>query len=357
MLVTCINKFNEFNELKSNWNEVYQDDLHSNFFLSWTWLRSWFEVKPDSWLILGVKPENGDSYVAFFPLGVRITQKHGLYLFGDLYMGGNYWADYTGLICLPEYEERAIDALAEYIQKHLDWERFRLYDILDPRIEKFLSRFSSTKYQVEQNTGKASPYIELPKDWDYYLEKCLGKWLRRDLRRSFREIEASDRLHLTYLEADNLETHIEALLTVNQLRWGKRDELDLDRYRSIFRRCFDDGYLWSCVLWEDRKPIAGLIGFVDRQKKTFFAYLIGHDSAYEKLKPGKTIYAYSIKYAIENGLEIYDLGRGDFDYKYAFGATKRHNTNAIVWRKNLRVKLFHKIDRSKQSIRLIGNRK
>jgi CelD/BcsL family acetyltransferase involved in cellulose biosynthesis len=349
MLVTSINKNSEFKRLKSNWEQVYRADAHASFFVSWTWLQAWFEVKPDFWLVLGIKPENSDRYVAFFPLGVRNTEKFGFPVFGDLYMAGNYWADYTGLLCLPEYEEQAIATFASYIQNHLSWDRFRMYDVQDPRLEKFLDCFGAKKYQVEKNAGKASPYIELPSDWDCYLEKHLGKWLRRDLRRSFREIESSDQLHLTYLESDNLDSQIEAILILNQLRWGQRDERDLDRYRYLFRSCFTSNYLWSSILWDKDRPIAGLIGFIDRQKKAFFAYLIGHDKAYEKLKPGKTIYGYSIKYAIENGLTIYDLGRGDYDYKYAFGASKRFNTNALVWRKNLRTKLFHYFQQIKKT--------
>jgi CelD/BcsL family acetyltransferase involved in cellulose biosynthesis len=67
---------------------------------------------------------------------------------------------------------------------------------------------------------------------------------------------------------------------------------------------------------------------------------------------------HTIRYAIENGFEVYDFGGGDESYKYSFGAQERFAKSISIHRlglkrqlKNLvptRIKKFGKILLSKE---------
>jgi hypothetical protein len=341
MLVTCINTIDELNQLKSNWEQVYAADSYANFFLSWNWLRSWFEIKPYSWLVLGMQIDRNSPYVAFFPLSIRKIEKYRLKLFEDLNMGGNFAADYTGFICLPEYEEKASQIFANYLKQHLNWDRFRMDDIQDPKLNLFTSYFSDRQFQIQTSLGKASYYSTLPNNWDCYLQNNLGQNTRSSLRRAFKKIENNDRFQITYLDRNNLDSHIQAMCTLNQLRWGQQSEQQFNIYRHIFSNCFQDNSLWSCVLWDGKIPVSAFFGFIDHHKKTFLNYLMSYHPDYKSLGAGKAICAYSIKYAVENHLKTYDFGRGDFDFKHLLGGQKRFNNNTLILRKNLRTKAFN----------------
>ncbi|MBW4630857.1 MAG: GNAT family N-acetyltransferase [Iphinoe sp. HA4291-MV1] len=297
-------------------------------------------MKSDPWMILAAQPDDSSSYVAFLPLGIKVIKKYGLNLSRNIYMGGNYYADHTGFICQQEYEFKAIQAFSTYIQHYLKWDKFHLEDVLDARLDLFLKYFEQKQFNIQRNTGTGCPYIPLPNNWETYLQDYLGQWLRRDIRRGFKKVESREQFHVTYLGIDNLEEQIEALLVLNQLQWGAISEETQKIFRSIFHHCFKNNLLWSCVLWDEKAPVAALIAFVEHQKKIFMAYLIGHDSKYEKLKPGKIVYGYSIKYAIENGFSVYDLGRGDYEYKYQFGGKKCFNINVLIARKNPKFKFL-----------------
>lgn len=89
MEITIIDELKQFEELKTAWDAVYSSDEHAQIFLSWAWLRGWFEVTPNPWFVLGVRLDNSSPYVGFFPLSIGRVQKYGLNLLRELRMGGS----------------------------------------------------------------------------------------------------------------------------------------------------------------------------------------------------------------------------------------------------------------------------
>ena len=111
--VTRIDDISQFDKLKVAWDAVYAADPHATIFVSWAWLRGWFEVMPYEWLVVAVQPDHNSSYVAFFALSMHVSsQKNGTNQLSPLRMGGNPLADYTGFVCLPQFEVKAIEAFA-----------------------------------------------------------------------------------------------------------------------------------------------------------------------------------------------------------------------------------------------------
>lgn len=351
MQVEYIDTLHGFDRLKVDWDAVYAADSHAHMFVSWAWLRGWFEVTPYNWLVLAVRPDSRSSYVGFLPLGMRATRKCGIDLVRELHMGGSPCADYTGFVCLPEYEERAISTFAAYIQQ-LKWDRFHMKDVLDPRLDLFFNCFPSRKYDAQQVDTLSCPYIPLPESWDRFSLDFAGRWTRRDINRFFRRLEERNGFRMTCVQADNLEAQMEALLKLLQSRWETREQA-LNVYRAIFRRCFENDSLWLSVLWDRTEPIAGLAAFVDRQKRTFAAYVAAYDEKYSRLSPGKGMCGYSIRYAIQNGFRIFDFLRGDADYKFLFGAVERFNRSAVLRRKSLRMTAGRLIKRWGDSLKEI----
>ncbi|MEP6516517.1 hypothetical protein [Microcoleus vaginatus] len=101
-------------------------------------------------------------------------------------MAGNSIADYTGLICLPGYEEEVIPAFAAYIQQKLVWSSFNVKSILetDTRMSLFLTNFSADSFELSQLRIQSvneeepdiylAPYVSLPDDWEQYLQNYVG---------------------------------------------------------------------------------------------------------------------------------------------------------------------------------------
>lgn len=334
MQVCQIRDIEQFDQLKTAWETVYSADPHAHIFVSWVWLRGWFEMTPYTWLVLAVRTDDTSPYVAFFPLTIRTLRIFGFSLIRVLSMGGRPLAYYTGFVCLPEYEEEAMTALAMYVQQEMRWDSFRLEDMLDRRLDTFLERFPCKEFDIWHSDGMPSLCIPLPGSWDSYLQKFLSSRTRKNLRRALQGIEGRAGLCMTSTQTDTVDRDIGVLLTLWQQRWGPKPMAPW--HRCLLRRLFENGCLFLNVLWNGTVPVAALAGIIDHHKKTFYGYIICHDEKYARLSPGTALVGHSIRYAIENGLKAYDFLVGADNHKLSFGAKQRNTQIAIIARKSLR---------------------
>jgi len=349
MQIDVIDDFETFNKIRKNWDFVYESDPHAQFFLSWVWLSGWLQMIAEPSFILAAKPHTHDSsYVAFFPLKVTLNQDRGN-LKTQICMAGNSMADYTGLICLPGYEEKVIPAFAAYIQQQLVWSSFDVQNILetDPRMYLFLSSFSDDSFKFTQcrlqNNGEdtdnyVAPYVSLTDDWDQYLQNNVGSNTRQKIRRFLRKIESSDEFHITHVDAENVDSHIDILLKLWEVKWrekkGGNCNAIMSYVRAILRHCFEHNCLYLPVLWKGETPLGAIANFVDVQRKSMLFIITGRDETLKNPPPGLILHADAIRYAIQNGFKVYDFLRGNEEYKYSFGSQDRRILHIITEYKN-----------------------
>ncbi|MDY6838681.1 MAG: GNAT family N-acetyltransferase [Thermodesulfobacteriota bacterium] len=255
-------------------------------------------------------------------------------------------ADYTGFLCSSEYEEKAMSAFAYYIKRKIKWERFRLNGVLDERLERFLLEFDSKEFDTVELTQTGCPYINLPSSWDQYLTASLGPKTRRNVRRSFTEMENVDDLTVTVADKTNLVPQVDALLALWQKRWGSKQRNYLDHIHNVFESCHHNDCLRIMLLWDMNTPVAGVASFPDRHRQTIFEFFNCYNASYTQIRsPGQLAVAHNIRYAIDHGFQKYDFLRGDEKYKYALGAEERYASNVIILRKALGTKLRILADR------------
>ena len=81
---------------------------------------------------------------------------------------------------------------------------------------------------------------------------------------------------------------------------------------------------------EGHRKLAGTIGF--RFEGTYYLYNSAFDQEYQAVSPGMVLVAEDIRIAIEAGCSAFDLLRGDYPYKYRFGAVPRAVKRLVVKR-------------------------
>ena len=353
MQVEIIDSIQKFNELETNWNNIYTSDSYAQVFLSWSWLRGWLEVVPHDWLILAIRPKPSAPYVAFFPLAIRSLQWRNVNVYRALQTCAHPVADYTGFICEPKYEQDAIKNFALYINQNLQWDVFHVKDIQDPRLDSFVKQFPESDFQLTSNSGATCPYISLPDTWEEYLQNSISRKPRKNLRNSLNKIEKNNDFHFTKIQVDNLDKQIEVLFELWQIKWGEQPESVLNTYRSVFQQCAESNSLWIDILWDKTTPVAATGMYIDSEKKVAYGQMTGFNPEYSKLSPGRVMMALSIKKAIENNVKTYDLLRGDLDYKISLlGAEKRCNTDFKIVRNNLRANTIRLAQYSKKLLSL-----
>jgi CelD/BcsL family acetyltransferase involved in cellulose biosynthesis len=349
MHIEVIDTFDRFDHVRQDWERVYDSDPEAQFFLSWNWMRRWLDLVKESWFVLAARTDGEASRcVGFFPLRRRNSLSKRGAICREITMAGNRLADYTGFICIPEYQDAAIAAFAIYIRT-LDWMVVNLESIhvSAERLQKFLDRFPRTKFNLRQfehinETDNVNvcicPRLYLPNDWDEYLNKALGANTRQKVRRFLRKIDDGNEFYITHANEQTIDNDLEVILQFWKQKWSSRKGESLHSIVKLLRimllHCFHNGSLFIPILWSGNTPLGALGILIDEKKRSLLFFIAGRDENVKIPPPGFVLHAYSIRYAIANGFATYDFLRGNEPYKYMFGAEDYRIKRIIVTAKN-----------------------
>ncbi|MEH2515850.1 tetratricopeptide (TPR) repeat protein [Bradyrhizobium sp. AZCC 1610] len=335
-------------KLEDNWNAVYDADDEAQIFLSWKWLHGWLSCVPGPWFILAAKAGEGADlpYVAFFPLRLQTTIEKSD-VFSDMRMAGNHGADYTGLICRPEMENKVIPAFARYVRQ-MNWTRLNLDNLRmsERRVRLLLACFPKAGFRstelnrinkVDGIDNNLCPYVTLPKSWDAYLES-LSTNTRQKIRRLLKQVDAKGEYRITVATPETFAQDLKTLLGFWETKWRPRKG---DRVDSLVRsngamlmRSFESGLVYLPTFWHGDRAVAALATLVDPRKRTFSFYMTGRDETFDGPPSGVILHAFSIRHAIELGYTEYDFLRGNEPYKYSFGCAERKIRGTVLETRN-----------------------
>ncbi len=345
MHIDIIDEFSSIADLKQQWDAVYDADPDAQFFLSSTWIFPWMSDALSLRIILAARAEASNSdYVAFFPMRLRAWPKKGGGFYTILDMACQGIADYTGFICHPDYDAEVIPAFAEAI-KQFKWQELDLAFVCasQERTQLLLQQFPNRSYRVKtKQEGRKPggidhyicPYIELPDDWETYLQTKMSANSRQKARRLLKKIESSDSLEIRPADRTTIERDVDTVLQLWDTKWSAHKRSNLDVIVNIVRKmileCFEKDSLFLPILWHGEQAVCGLALLVDRRKRSYLFMLTGRDEAFDDLQAGFALHAYAIRHAIENGFGTYDFLQGNDRYKYSFGVQERTVLDRLV---------------------------
>jgi tetratricopeptide (TPR) repeat protein len=336
LVVETIDNIEEFTRIRDHWDAAYDADPQAQYFLSWLWLSKWFRRLSGPWFILAARQEGSSDYVGFFPLRLRTKEKRGGGFYNEINMAGNYVADYTGFICAATFEEEVIKSFALHLRK-LHWTNMHLENIRmsEDRLQRLLSHFPARMFEMrdiprinpDSTNNCICPQLELPDNWERYLESLPSSNMRQKIRRFLRQLDAAGDLRITLADEATVDRDIELLLGLWETRWTKRKgdriKMLVENNRNMLHDVAATGSLFLPVLWQGEKPLGALGSLIDRRKRSLLFFVAGRDETVSTPPPGVILHAYSIRHAIGEGLLTYDFLRGNEPYKYTFGASDR----------------------------------
>lgn len=347
MEIVVVSTIEHYASIRSDWETAYKQDTGATIHRSWAWLRGWLEGTPHDWFILAARENATAPFVAFFPLCKR-KRKNGII---DLFMGGHPLSAHTGMVSIPEYESMAVKLFAQFLLKQQGWERFLIKDVFDPRIEDFVNCFRSSSVQIETKQPTICPYMKLSDNWDHYVATAFGKKSRHHMRKLFNQIDELKDFRAISIGDVELEPMIDRTLELWQKTWGVKQESELDEYRCLFRFAHKFGILRLVEYCDGEERFAIVVTWLDREKKIFSPFIWVSNKEFEGLEsPGKAANFLELQYAVNNGYEICDLGRGVEHYKYRLGAIDRFNANYVISRKRPLKKVYNKLKKLKKLV-------
>jgi CelD/BcsL family acetyltransferase involved in cellulose biosynthesis len=347
MHVDVVTNHKELTGLKADWERVYDGDPEAHFFMSWDWLMKRMEIEHTCWFVLVARGGPGGPPVGFFPMRMLIRMRAGTAFWNDIEMAGKPSSDFSGFLCLPQFEGRAIPAFAKHLLS-MNWRSIWLnyFRASRKRTRLFLRFFPDRQFDLADiggvNEGDTvdntiCPFAALPESWDAYLNG-LSSNTRQKLRRFLRRVEESDDYRITHADEASVESDLDALIAMWGDKWGASKNEEARRIQQTIQLvtldCFKDGNLFMPVLWQGDRRVGALICFTDKRHDNLLFYVAGRDESFNDLPGGLVLHAHAIRHAIENGFKTYDFLRGNEPYKYSFATGEYRAINIRIVTKN-----------------------
>jgi CelD/BcsL family acetyltransferase involved in cellulose biosynthesis len=254
------------------------------------------------------------------------------------FLGGTEVTDYMGPVGRDATQDMVAAELLASLAKRDDWEAVDLRGLpedsrwLDCLSEAAVAQGLSVQETEDQNG--VAPCISLPETWEAYLERLPSK-LRHEIKRKARRLESERGPYLLVRSTEEtLVADLDRFVELHRSSEGPKGVFMQPGMEIFFRRLAEEflpvGVFRLNFLEIDGTKVAGTIGF-EFQRRSYL-YNSAFDHGWKHLSPGMVLVTEDIREAIEDGCGVFDLLKGDYPYKYRFGARPRRIRRLVARR-------------------------
>jgi CelD/BcsL family acetyltransferase involved in cellulose biosynthesis len=317
---------------RRGWRELVESDPAATFFHTPAYLKLYWEEfgeRPEHLLLAFAEEANGTQVgaCAFERIGSTLR-----------FLGGTEVTDYMGPVSVPDRRGEFAKELWDGLLARADWELADLWGL--PEDRPWLSLLEETAGSLGLSVERAmdhdgvAPFLELAETWDGYLAGLPSK-LRHEIRRKARKLEAeAGPYRIVRADLGSLVMLLDRFVELHRMSEGPKGVFMQPGMEIFFRR-LGEAFLASgsfdlSFIEVGGSLEAGTVGF--RSAGTFYLYNSAFSRELEHLAPGMVLVSEVIKLAIGSGCDSFDLLKGDYAYKYRFGAVPRKVGRLVVSR-------------------------
>jgi CelD/BcsL family acetyltransferase involved in cellulose biosynthesis len=315
-----------------DWSTLVTADPAGTFFHTPGFLKLYWEEfarEPDH-LLLAFAEEDGTQ------VGAVALERFGPTL---RFLGGTEVTDYLGPVGLAESQPAIAKELFAALARREDWTEADLRGLPEDRAWLgLLAEAAEAQGMIVEtldDQNGVAPILQVPGSYEEYLEQLPSK-LRHEIRRKARKLEAeAGPWHVCLATKDTLEGFLDDFVALHRTSGGPKGVFMQPGMEIFFRR-LGEAFLprgvfnLTFIELEDHRKLAGTIGF--RFEGTYYLYNSAFDREHQAVSPGMVLVAEDIRIAIEAGCSAFDLLKGDYAYKYRFGAVPRAIKRLVVTR-------------------------
>jgi CelD/BcsL family acetyltransferase involved in cellulose biosynthesis len=312
-----------FEGLGDRWDALLAASAADCLFLTWEWLYTWWKHLAEDRELSILAVRSGGELLAIAPFARRPSALDYLLPVGSLeFLGsGSVGSDYLDVIVRRDREREALGPLAEHLASigaMLDLQQLRRRGTFALALSTHLAEQGWTV--SDARTGQCALVDVSSRSWDAFLA-TLGPSHRANVRRRLRKAESQHKLAFVRVESEaERRDALSILFTLHDRRWrvrGGSNAFNTPALRSfhdeLSQRALRRGWLRLFLLTLGGTPVAALYGF--RYGRTFYYYQSGFDPAYAALSVGTLAMGLTIRSAILEGIDEFDLLHGDEAYK------------------------------------------
>ncbi len=317
---------------RRGWTELVEADPAGTVFHTPAYLKLYWEEfgeTPEHLLLAFAEEDDGTQVgaVAFERIDETLR-----------FLGGTEVTDYMGPVGLPDRQDAIAKELWSGLLTRQDWSAADLRGLLEvhPWLGALRDAAAAQGLSVEESDDQngVAPYLPLATTWDGYLESLSSK-ARHEIKRKARKLtEEAGPYRIVTATRETLIGLLDRFVELHRLSEGPKGVFMVPGMEIFFRRLGEafcaDGVFRMTFIEVDGQLAAGTIGFEFGGESLL--YNSAFDRAWGNLAPGMVLVGEDIRLAIESGCSAFDMLKGDYQYKYRFGAEARAVKRLVVTR-------------------------
>jgi CelD/BcsL family acetyltransferase involved in cellulose biosynthesis len=344
----------ELVELRDAWGDVARRGNNQSVFATWEWAYTWLRHYGCRDALNLVVVLDDERIVGIAPL-LRARLGRPRLGFDALLPIGAEHADYSDFL-LGSRPQAAAGAIADYLVDVVRTSNTLVHLIRfvddDPMLEALCTRLGSGRRSpmLSEHAVGVCPYMDLSEPADAARAVAAGK-KRHGRTRRMRQLREEHEVAFQYhVDREALDWAWREVTRLHEVRWDDKTDdmqglLSDERGRAfaveVVRVLCDAGLAKVSLLTADGVPISGVLGF--EVGRRYHYHKPGFDPAFSKFAPGNLLVGEILDFALAEGLDEFNFGRGGATYKYSWADRERNLTSVWITRSRLRGRLQRSI--------------
>ncbi|MEM8948805.1 MAG: GNAT family N-acetyltransferase [Pseudomonadota bacterium] len=345
MTFEILSHANAFDGLEPRWNKLIDRSVDASVFQTFAWQSIWWRVFGKGRELRIILAKDGDDLVGVLPVYIERTPllpavgPRKLRLVG---YGGDTAPDDLGPIMAGDDPAPITETLIDGLLSLKDEWDIAILDDLDPDSPMIKALSARLGDQVTLKPGARISFVELPETFDGYLAKLSSnrRWKLRRGRKKLHEHKPY-RFHVVASQQE-LDLYYPELVRLHHERWEHRSddfgfstEGYVDCHRAVMAAMLDQDCLRLMLLiGEDGVVMAS--NYCYRWRGGFYFFQGGFAKDFERFRIGEVLMGHAIEQAISEGMRIFDMLRGEHDYKKSLTDAVRTRTHLHIHQPTLR---------------------
>ena len=340
-----------FRDLRDEWTDLLDRSPADCLFLTWEWLYTWWTHLGTGRRLFIVTVRRGGELIAIAPLAISAGRRASLAPLSSLtFLGtGSVGSDYLDVIVARDREAEAYEGLARCLAA----QPFALHLAQIHRgtsaTVALAGRLARLGWRCAERPADRCPFIPIQdRSWDAYLASLDGHH-RSNWKRRLANLGKTFAMRFERVETDGQRAEaLAAFLALHDRRWegrGGSTAFYSDALRKFHEAwtsvALGRGWLRFFLMRLDGRPVGAIYGF--RYRGTFGFYQTGFDPAYARHGIGQVMIGLSIKSAIEEGADEYDLLHGTERYKSDWAPCTRELARIEAYPPSLRGRVHDRL--------------
>lgn len=330
MRIDVVTTLEELLPLRDPWNALAGD----NPFLSWEWMAGWWQGYGHGHHLSVITMTNDDHQVVGIAPLYRSSGLHG----GTLRFIGSYYtaSDYLCVLARPSDRGEVHGGLLRYLAEAMNpsspqesFGRLELDGVAidDVAMQDLSHEFLTAGYGLRKELIENTWRIALPASWQTFCD-TLGYGCRRKARKAEKRLDSGEFVLKTTQSVQDFDRIAATFADLHQRRrmqLGQSGCFSDPRFNRFFRCVMQSlSALGKARLqWIEWRgePVAAQFQLLN--DSTVYMFQSGMDPNACKVEAGHAMTAASVRHAIAEGYQTYDLLRGDEPYKAYWSAQPR----------------------------------